>query len=132
MRIIIKPDKGFGRIKVELGKDVTREILRISEEFGIPIEEVIKLAILGEFKEPSSNVDELEREVKELERKVWMLEKEFAPLKFKAYNLTQENKLLAIELSGLLAENVQLKRFLKRKVEYNKELRKIISYYMGI
>lgn len=53
------------------------------------------------------------------------------PLKFKAYGLSEDNKLLAIELSGLLAENVQLKRFLGRRIEDTSELRKLIHYYIG-
>ncbi|BAA29798.1 hypothetical protein [Pyrococcus horikoshii] len=133
MKVTIKPDKGFGKITFELDDYIANEILKLGEEFKVPIERILQIIIFSEFKKPSSsNIEKAEEEIKKLEKKVWNLEMEFAPLKFKAYNVTQENKLLAIEVSGLLAENVQLKRFLKMKIDRNVELRKIISYYMGV
>nr|WP_048056222.1 hypothetical protein [Pyrococcus sp. ST04] len=133
MRVVIKPNKGFGKIKAEISKDLYSEILSISEKFGVSPEEIIILALKGNFKKPENvDLEKLEKEVQNLEKKVWELEKRYAPLKFKAYNLFEENKLLAIELSGLIAENVQLRRFLRKKVEVNKELRKIVNYYLGL
>nr|WP_048147317.1 hypothetical protein [Pyrococcus abyssi] len=133
MKLIIKPDRGFGKIKVKLSDEIEAKILELSNKFGVPVERILEILILEDFKDPPAiNIEDLEKEISELEKKVWELEMEFAPLKFKAYNLTQENKLLAIELSGLLAENVQLKRFLKKKIDRNIELRKLITYYMNL
>jgi regulator of replication initiation timing len=98
--------------------------------YGISPERVIEIALKGEFKEPKGNLEELEEKVIELEERTWELEKEYAPLRFKAYGLSEDNKILAIELSGLIAENSQLKRFLRMKPERNVELRKLISYYL--
>ena len=130
MRLIIKPEKGFGKINAELNEDLAGKINRLSERYGVPVERVIKIALTGEFKEPMGDIKELERKVKELEKKAWVLEKEYSPLRFKAYGLSEDNKVLAIELSGLIAENSGLRRFLRLKPKHKPELRKLISYYL--
>ena len=130
MKLIIKPNKGFGKIEVEIDEELWGEIERLSERYGVSVERVIEIALIGEFKEPKGNLEELDGKVRELEEKTWELEKEYAPLRFKAYGLSEDNKVLAIELSGLIAENSQLKRFLRMKPERNVELRKLISYYL--
>ena len=130
MKLIIKPEKGFGKIEVELDEDLVGEIMGMSERYGVSPEKIIEIALTGEFKESSGELEELERKVGELEEKTWELEKEYAPLRFKAYGLSEDNKVLAIELSGLIAENSQLKRFLGLKPKRNLELRKLISYYL--
>ncbi len=130
MKLIIKPEKGFGKIDVELDDEIAGEINRLSERYGLPVERVIEIALTGEFRKPSGNIEELEERARELEKQVWELEREYAPLRFKAYGLSEDNKVLAIELSGLVAENSQLRRFLGMKPERNLELRKLISYYL--
>ncbi len=130
MKLIIKPDKGFGKIEVEVDDELAGEINRLSERYGVPVERVIEIALTGEFREPLGDLEELEGKVKELEEKTWELEREYAPLRFKAYGLSEDNKILAIELSGLVAENSQLRRFLRMTPGRNLELRKLISYYL--
>lgn len=130
MKLVIKPEKGLGKIEVELSAEIWGEIERLSESYGVPPEKIIEVALTGEFREPKGDLEELERKVKELEEKVWELEKEYAPLRFKAYGLSEDNKILAIELTGLMAENNQLRRFLKLPLRRDPELRKLISYYM--
>ena len=130
MKLTIKPEKGFGKIEVELDEELAGEINRLSERYGVPVERVVEIALTGEFKEPSGDLEELEERARELEKRVWELEREYAPLRFKAYGLSEDNKVLAIELSGLVAENSQLRRFLRMKPERNLELRKLISYYL--
>ena len=130
MKLIIKPNKGFGKIEVEIDEELWGEIEHLSERYGVSVERVIEMALTREFREPKGNLEELEAKVRELEEKTWELEKEYAPLRFKAYGLSEDNKILAIELSGLIAENSQLKRFLRMKPERNLKLRKLISYYL--
>ena len=130
MKLIIKPDRGFGKIETELDDEIAGEINRLSERYGLPVERVIEIALTGEFRKPSGNIEELEERARELEKQVWELEWEYAPLRFKAYGLSEDNKVLAIELSGLVAENSQLRRFLGMKPQRNLELRKLISYYL--
>ncbi len=130
MKLTIKPNKSFGKIEVKLDEELVEEINRLSEEYGVPVEKVVEIALTGEFREPTGELEELEARVRELEEKTWELEKEYAPLRFRAYGLSEDNKILAIELSGLLAENNQLRRFLGMKPERKVELRKLISYYM--
>jgi len=126
MKLTIKPDRGFGKVEVEL----SAEVEELAERYGVPLERVIEMALTGEFRESKGELEELERKVEELARKVWKLEKEYAPLRYKAYGLSEDNKILAIELSGLMAENNRLRRFLKLPPNRNLELRKLISYYL--
>jgi len=130
VKLVIKPEKGFGKIEVEIGGELWSKIERLSERYGVPPERIIEIAISEEFKEPQGNLEKLEREVKELEEKVWKLEREYAPLKFKAYGVSEDNKLLAIALLGLIAENSQLRRFSGMKPNVNRDLRRLISYYL--
>ncbi|ASJ07470.1 hypothetical protein [Thermococcus pacificus] len=130
MKLIIRPEKGLGKIEVELDDELTGEINRLSERYGVPAERVIEIALTGEFRESAGEIEELENKVKELEERTWELEREYAPLRFKAYGISEDNKILAIELSGLIAENNQLRRFLRLPLKGNPELRKLISYYM--
>ncbi|WP_297508834.1 hypothetical protein [Thermococcus sp.] len=129
MKLIIKPDKGFGKIKVELEDELAGEIKGLSERYGVPAERVIEIALKGEFREPLGELEELEEKAEELEKRAWKLEKEYSPLRFKAYGLSEDNRILARELASLIAENSQLRRFLGLKPERNPELRRLISYY---
>jgi len=130
MKIKIKPEKGFGKIEVEISEELWKAIERISEKYNKPPEKILQIIFRGEFKEPSEEYNSLKEEINVLEKKVWELEKRWAPLRYKAYGLSEDNKILAIELSGLMAENFQLKRFLRKKVKPDFELRKLISYYI--
>ncbi|WP_297535940.1 hypothetical protein [Thermococcus sp.] len=129
MKLTIKPDRGFGKVEVELG-ELSDEIEKLAERYSVPPERVIEIALAGEFRESKGELEELERKVEELEKKVWRLEREYAPLRYKAYGLSEDNKILAIELSGLIAENNGLRRFLRLPPNRNLELRKLISYYL--
>ncbi|KUJ98992.1 MAG: Uncharacterized protein XD43_1338 [Thermococcales archaeon 44_46] len=130
MKLIIRPKKGLGKIEVELPDKLVEEINRLSERYAVDEKRVLEIIISKSFREPKGNVEVLENEVRELEKKVAKLEKEWAPLRYKAYGVSEDNKLLAIELNALLAENSQLKRFLGKKIERNLELRKLIQYYL--
>ncbi|WP_297497594.1 hypothetical protein [Thermococcus sp.] len=129
MKLIIKPEKGFGKIKVELDGELVGEIERLSERYGVPAEKIIEMALKGEFRESHGELEELEEKTENLEKRVWKLEREYSPLRFKAYGLSEDNKVLAGELTSLIAENNQLRRFLGLKPEKNLELRRLISYY---
>ncbi|USS40543.1 hypothetical protein NF865_09635 [Thermococcus aggregans] len=130
MKLIIRPEKGFGKIEVELPDELAEKIKKLSERYRVSERKVLEIILFRSFKEPETDVETLENEVRELEKKVAKLEKEWAPLRYKAYGISEDNKILAIELSGLLAENSQLKRFLRKKIERNLELRKLIQYYL--
>lgn len=130
MRLKIKPERGFGKIEIEINEDLWRRIKGLGERYGVSEGHILRIILTGEFRIPEGNVEKLENEVKELEKKVYELEKKWAPLRYKAYGVSEDNKILAIELSGLLAENTQLKRFLRKKAKPNFELRKLIEYYI--
>nr|WP_206204968.1 MULTISPECIES: hypothetical protein [unclassified Thermococcus] len=126
----IRPERGFGKIEIEINEDLRKKIKSLSEKYRVSEEYILRIILTGEFKTSRGDVEKLENEIKELEKRVYDLEKKWAPLRYKAYGVSEDNKILAIELSGLLAENTQLKRFLRKKTEPNFELRKLIEYYI--
>ncbi|RLF78512.1 hypothetical protein DRN34_01915 [Thermococci archaeon] len=130
MKLIIRPKRGFGKIEVELSNELAEKIKNLSKRYNVSEKKVLEIILSGSFKEPETDTETLENAVRELEKKVGRLEKEWAPLRYKAYGVSEDNKILAIELSGLLAENSQLKRFLRKKIERNPELRELIQYYL--
>ncbi|AHF80489.1 hypothetical protein [Thermococcus paralvinellae] len=130
MRLKIKPERGLGKIEVEINEDLWKKIRDLGEKYKASEDYILRIILTGEFKTPKGDIEKLENEVKELEKKVYELEKKWAPLRYKAYGVSEDNKILAIELSGLLAENTQLKRFLRKKIKPNFELRKLIEYYI--
>jgi len=130
MKLKIRPENGLGKIEVELDDALWKKIEELAERYGVSPERIIEIALTGEFKEPEEELEELEERAKELEREVWRVEMEYAPLRYKAYGLSEDNKVLAIELSGLMAENNQLRRFLRLPLNRKAKLRKLISYYL--
>jgi len=130
VKLIIRPKRGFGKIEVELSNELAEKIKNLSKRYNVSEKKVLEIILSGSFKEPETDTETLENAVRELEKKVGRLEKEWAPLRYKAYGVSEDNKILAIELSGLLAENSQLKRFLRKKIERNPELRELIQYYL--
>ncbi|WP_456320899.1 hypothetical protein [Palaeococcus sp. (in: euryarchaeotes)] len=129
MLLRIKPEKGLGKIEVKIPEDIEEEMRKIGERYGVSMERIIEMMISGEFKEPES-FEDVEEEIKDLKSKAAELERRWAPLRYRAYGLSEDNKILAIKLSGMLAENIQLKRFLRKKIKQDWELRKKIEYYL--
>jgi len=130
VRLKVKPEKGFGKIEVEIDDDLWETIKRMGEKYGRSPEHILKIILEGKFREPCDEYESLKGKIQELEKEVWELEKKWAPLRYKAYGVGEDNKILAIELSGLMAENSQLKRFLRKKAKQDLELRKLVSYYI--
>ncbi|WP_461864752.1 hypothetical protein [Thermococcus sp.] len=130
MKLKIKPEKGFGKIEAEIDDELWKAVEMLGERYGAPPEEVLRIILMKEFREPGGNREALREEIRALEKKVWELEKKWAPLRYKAYGVSEDNKILAIELSGLMAENIQLKRFLRKKTKPDFKLRKLIEYYI--
>ncbi len=63
MRLVIKPNKGLGKIEVELsGGETWAEVERLSERYGVPPERIIEIALVGgEFKKPGGETSRSSR-----------------------------------------------------------------------
>lgn len=80
MKVTIKPDKGFGKITFELDDYIANEILKLGEEFKVPIERILQIIIFSEFKKPSSsNIEKAEEEIKSWRRKFGILKWSLLP-----------------------------------------------------
>ena len=75
MLLIIKPDKGFGKIEVEIPDELYSRILELSEAYGVSPERVFEIILTGEFKNPRGDLGRLENKIRELQRKTGELEK---------------------------------------------------------
>jgi predicted transcriptional regulator len=56
MRLIIRPEKGFGKIEVELDESLWKKIEELAERYGVSPERVVEIALTGEFREPKGNL----------------------------------------------------------------------------
>ena len=116
----------------KINKDTQTLIRRISEEYKLSEDEIIRMSINNE-KVPQSGdakkIESLKKEIDELNKRMFILEGEWSAMRYKAHTLANDNKMLAVVLTGLLSQNKTLRRQLGLKIEYN-ELRELIDYYL--
>ena len=93
MKLVIKPKKGFGKIEVEIPQELVEKIVKLSEHYRVTKEKILEIAISENFKEPKGDLKALENSVEELKKKVGILEKEWAPLRYKAYGVSEDSEL---------------------------------------
>jgi len=93
VKLVIKPKKGFGKIEVEIPQELVEKIVKLSEHYRVTKEKILEIAISENFKEPKGDLKALENSVEELKKKVGILEKEWAPLRYKAYGVSEDSEL---------------------------------------
>ncbi len=131
MKIIIKSGI-LRRRKFTINDNNQLLIQKISKEYGLSEEYVVRMTIEGRKLQPSKNarkIENLRKEIDELNRRMFILEGEWSALRYKAHTLAKDNKTLALVLTGLLSQNRTLRRQLGLKKEYD-ELRKLVDYYI--
>ncbi|RLF91001.1 hypothetical protein DRN82_02745 [Thermococci archaeon] len=91
----------------------SRKILKMIEESEFKLIEVVKAICNGEpeNKLSNDNFGKIER----LEKELFELEGKWSSIRFKSYQLALDNKNLAIQLSGMIAENAGLRKMLGLK-----------------
>ena len=124
---------GFLKKRKFIIKEETQTLIkRISEEYKLSENEIIEMAMNNENPQRSGdggNIETLKKEIDELEKRMFILEGEWSAIRYKAHTLANDNKMLAVVLTGLLSQNKTLRRQLGLKIEYD-ELRKLVEYYL--
>jgi len=134
MKVVVRSDSKWKKVVFNVPDDVFNEIEKNAEEYGFRMDEVLKIILIDGYVEgdvKKEELKELEEEIKTLEKLLYQLEGKWSPLKFKTYYIALDNQNLAIQLSGMLAENKRLRKQLGLPLVNRKELEELIHYYMG-
>jgi len=134
MKVVVRGPSRWKKVTFKVPDDVFERIKTLADEYGFRLEEVLRIILIDGFTEESVNKEELkkvEEEIKGLERQLYELEGKWSPMKFKTYYVALDNQNLAIQLSGMLAENKRLRKQLGLPEVDREELEKLIHYYMG-
>ncbi|ASJ11243.1 hypothetical protein A3L12_08025 [Thermococcus sp. P6] len=132
MRIIVRPKRGWRKVVFNIDDGTFRRIELIGHKYGFRVDEIIRILIKGEFltKREEHDVEMLMEEIKRLERELYEIEGSWAPLKFSSFEIAKDNQNLAIQLSGLIAENKRLRRMLNKGERDYSDIEELIRYYM--
>ncbi len=86
---------------------------------------------ISELKETYNILKSRKNELEIIKNQAVKKESEIAGLKFEYFSILKDNQILAINLSGLLAENEQLKKKLgNSKVDENTDYHELIDRYI--
>ncbi len=131
MELILK--SGFLRKrKFTIKEEIQALIERISREYGLSEDELIRMSLEKEKIKSSGDANKIQalrEEVDKLKKRMFILEGQWSSIKYRAHTLANDNKMLAVVLTGLLSQNKTLRRQLGLKREYD-ELRELVEYYL--
>ncbi len=132
MKIVVRPERGWGKVTFDVPDETFEKIKRLAEEYKFRMDEVLRIILLHGYTEGAEgDIEALEREIEDLERKLYRIEGEWSPLKFRAYYIAMDNQNLAIQLSGMMAENKRLRKQLGLPNRENPEVEEKIHYYLS-
>jgi len=139
MKIVIRPERRWGKVTIEVADENWEKLRELAKRYKFRLDEVIRLIIDGEIQEgeeredtmDQQDIQELEKEIEDMEKRLYDLEGKWSPLKFKAYYIALDNQNLAIQLSGMIAENKRLRKQLGLEERDFSNVEKLMHYYMG-
>jgi len=128
----VRPKRGWRKVVFNIDDETFRRIELIGHKYGFRMDEIIRILIKGDFltKREEHDVEMLMEEIKRLERELYEIEGRWAPLKFSTFEIARDNQNLAIQLSGLIAENKRLRRMLNKEEKDYSDIEELIHYYM--
>ncbi len=136
MKIKVRPKKGRRGITFKIPDDTFEKIGELCDRYGFRVEEAIRIILLHGYLEddPRANEETFERlreEISQLKKELYELEGKWSPLKFKTYYIAIDNQNLAIQLSGMIAENKRLRERLGLPKRDYSEVEEKIRYYLN-
>ncbi len=136
MKITVRPEKGWGRATFKIPDEVFEDIKALCARYKFRIDEALRIILVHGYIEKSPQVSEgefasLERQIEALKGRLYELEGKWSPLKFRTYYLAMDNQNLAIQLSGMLAENRRLRERLGLPPQEHPEVEEKIHYYLN-
>ncbi|MDI3474561.1 MAG: hypothetical protein PWQ79_423 [Thermococcaceae archaeon] len=134
MKIRVKAKRRRGKVTFNVPDEAFKRIEGLGKRYGFRIEEVLRIILLHGYidgEKGEANFGTLEEEISELERALYELEGKWSPLKFKSYYLAMDNQNLAIQLSGMIAENKRLRKMLGKPERDFSDVEGLIHYYLS-
>ncbi|ASJ16957.1 hypothetical protein A3L04_07655 [Thermococcus chitonophagus] len=123
MKVVFKASR-WNKVSI----DVPEKALKMIEKSDFELIEVIKAICNGELENEFLN-DNFEK-IEKLEKELFELEGRWSSIRFKAYQLALDNKNLAIQLSGMIAENARLRKMLGLEEGDYREAKELIKRYL--
>ncbi|AJC70968.1 hypothetical protein X802_01295 [Thermococcus guaymasensis DSM 11113] len=136
MKIKVRPKRSRRGITFKIPDDTFEKIGELCDRYGFREEEAIRIILLHGYLEddPRANEETFERlreEISQLKKELYELEGKWSPLKFKTYYIAIDNQNLAIQLSGMIAENKRLRERLGLPKRDYGEVEEKIRYYLN-
>ncbi|NJF24836.1 hypothetical protein [Thermococcus sp. Bubb.Bath] len=135
MKITLRSKGSWRKVTFKIPDETFERIEELSKRYGFRVDETLRIILLHGYiekrEESAEEFKELEEEISALERELYELEGKWSPLKFTTYYLAMDNQNLAIQLSGMIAENKRLRKMLGKPERDFSEIERLIHYYLS-
>jgi len=135
MRITVRGKGRWRKVTFRVPDEVWERIEKTCRENGFRIDEALRIILLDGYIDGEGPGDEdikaVEEHIRALEKELYELEGKWSPLKFRAYYSALDNQNLAIQVSGMIAENKRLRKMLGLAEEDFSRVEELIRYYMS-
>ncbi len=135
MKITVRSKGSWRKVTFKIPDETFERIEEISKRYGFRVDEALRIILLHGYLEESSESEEslekLEEEISRTEKELYHLEGKWSPLKFTTYYLAMDNQNIAIQLSGMIAENKRLRKMLGKPERDFSEIKGLIHYYLS-
>ncbi|WP_297534813.1 hypothetical protein [Thermococcus sp.] len=135
MKVVVRARGSWRKVTFKVPDEVWERIKEVCKKHGFRVDEALRIILLdGYIDGQTPDDDEIERikkRIDELEKELYELEGKWSPLRFKMYYSALDNQNLAIQLSGMIAENKRLRKMLGLPQRDFSKAEELIRYYMS-
>jgi len=135
MKVVVRARGSWRKVTFKVPDEVWERIEEVCKKHGFRVDEALRIILLdGYIDGQTPDDDEIERikkRIDELEKELYELEGKWSPLRFKMYYSALDNQNLAIQLSGMIAENKRLRKMLGLPQRDFSKAEELIRYYMS-
>lgn len=135
MKVVARARGSWRKVTFKIPDEVWERIEETCRKHGFRVEEVLRIILLDEYIEgerPSGeDIKAVEKRIETLEKELYELEGKWSPLRFKMYYSALDNQNLAIQVSGMIAENKRLRKMLGLPERDFSKAEELIRYYMS-
>jgi len=135
MKVVVRARGSWRKVSFKVPDEVWERIEELCRRHGFRTEEALRIILLDGYLDgpvPSeAELEELKKRIDELEEELYALEGRWSPLRFKMYYSALDNQNLAIQVSGMIAENRRLRKMLGLPQRDFSRAEELIRYYMS-
>ena len=135
MKIVVRARGSWRKVVFKIPDEVWERIEETCREHGFRIDEALRIILLDGYidgeKPSEEDIKAVEERIKALEKELYELEGKWSPLRFKMYYSALDNQNLAIQVSGMIAENKRLRKILGLPERDFSKAEELIRYYMS-